>query len=95
MAGRKPGGKDFAPRVRSAVDRVIKRLEKNGEIDSILLQAIREDPINSLQKLASYAPKQLEATVTHTIEDFVAERATLQSKKNITIEHDSSQTELH
>jgi hypothetical protein len=59
MAGRKRGGKDFAPRVRSAVDPVIKRLEKNGEIDSILLQAIREDPINSLQKLASYAPKHL------------------------------------
>ena len=87
--GRRLGGKDFAPRVRSVVDRVLEKLEKAGDADKLMEAALREDYIGTLAKIASYAPKQVEHHIEASIEDFVTNRVAAQT-------HDSTEeAQLH
>jgi len=77
------------------VERVVAKLEKNGDADKLLEAQIRDDMAGTLQKLSPYAPKQVEALVTHSIEDYVTKQTTLQANKTPAIEHDSPTTKLH
>jgi hypothetical protein len=61
-SGKRAGGRDFAPRVRCAFDRVLEGMESRKELDPLLLAAMKEDPIGTISKMASYAPKQLDIT---------------------------------
>ena len=77
--GRRAGGRDFAPRVRSVVDRVLEALQKNGDADKLLGRQFRDDFAGTLRALSAYVPKQLDVDLTtHTIEEFVTNAATAQ-----------------
>ena len=89
MAGRKPGGRDFAPRVRSCIDRVLEKLEAKGDADILMEQALKEDFVGTLQKVASYAPKQVEAVITSSIEEFVTGTVFAQTNDS------TEETQLH
>ena len=87
-SGKRPGGRDFAPRVRSAFDRVLAKLEQGGDIDILIEEQLRADCVGTLAKAAGYVPKQIEAVITNSIEDFVTGITTKQIA-------DDSSTELH
>lgn len=75
-SGRRPGGKDFAPRMRSAIDRVLAKLEEGGDIDKLLEAAIREDIVGAMAALAKYAPQQIEAKIEGaSLSDYVLAQA--------------------
>ncbi len=65
--GRKPGGKDFSPRVRSLFDHAIREELKNGTLLDTLRQQLREDPVGTMQKMAPYAPKQVDVDMQQTV----------------------------
>ena len=71
---KRAGGRDFAPRVRSIVDRVVEKLEKGGDADRLLEDQLREDYVGTLAKLAHYTTKQIDVTTT-TLEEFVMSKA--------------------
>ena len=66
-SGRRPGGKDFAPRVRSSIDRALEKLEDTGEADTLLMAAFRDDFVGTLQKMAAYAPKVVDMSLETTV----------------------------
>jgi hypothetical protein len=75
-SGRRPGGKDFAPRARSVIDRVIAKLEANGDADRLLEAAFIDDFVGTLQKVAPYAPKVIDLDVTtKSVEEYVQWKA--------------------
>jgi hypothetical protein len=65
--GRKAGGKDFAPRVRSVLDRALEKLELKGDADKLMEQALKDDFIGTLQRMAGYAPKTVDMTLEQTV----------------------------
>jgi len=87
-SGRRPGGRDFGPRVRSIVDRVLERLEANGDVDRLLTQAFEDDFPGTLRAVAAYAPKIIDATVSGAkLEDFVLGK--VQDQQNDSSEADN------
>jgi TnpA family transposase len=65
--GRKAGGKDFSPRVRSIVDQVLEKMEKGGDARKLLEKQFREDFAGTLRAVAQYAPKQVDMSLTQTV----------------------------
>ena len=65
--GKKAGGKDFAPRVRSMFDRALEKLELKGDADKLMEQALTDDFMGTVQKMASYAPKQVDMTLDQQV----------------------------
>jgi hypothetical protein len=61
--GKRAGGKDFAPRVRSLVDQVFNKLEENGDARDLLEKQFKEDFAGTLRAVAAYAPKQIDMSV--------------------------------
>lgn len=61
--GKRAGGRDFAPRVRSAVSRVLECLEEKGDLDALLMDAMQKDLVGTLSALAKYAPQQIDMAV--------------------------------
>ena len=87
--GRRAGGRDFAPRVRSCIDRVLEALEQSGDADALMEAAFREDYVGTLAKVAAYAPKQVEAVITSSIEEFVTGTVFAQTNDS------TEETQLH
>jgi hypothetical protein len=65
--GRKAGGKDFSPRVRSLFDIAIRESLADGTLLSKLKEQLRDDPVGTMQKMAGYAPKQVDMTLEQTV----------------------------
>jgi len=65
--GRKAGGKDFAPRVRSMFDRALEKLELKGDADSLMEKALTEDFVGTIQRMSGYAPKTLDMTLDQQV----------------------------
>ena len=87
--GRKAGGKDFAPRVRSLVERVVAKLEQNGDAEKLLREQFEADFAGTLSKLQSYAIKQgsLEINGTLSLEDYVTQKY----QERLIIEQDANE----
>jgi hypothetical protein len=75
--GRRAGGRDFAPRVRSAVDRVLEELEKNGDADKLIKAQLENDFAGTIAKFAAYTTKHIDIT-TESIEDYVSKKTSEQ-----------------
>ena len=65
--GKRAGGRDFAPRVRSLVDRVLENWNDTGKAEKALNEALEADFVGTLQRLASYAPKQVDMAVEQSL----------------------------
>ena len=65
--GRKAGGKDFAPRVRSIVDRVLENLEDTGKAEKLLKEQFESDFAGTLRAVSAFAPKQIDVDVEKTV----------------------------
>ena len=61
--GRKAGGKDFAPRVRSLFDIALKEMIADGTLLPKLKKQLADDPAGTIQRFAGYAPKQVDMTL--------------------------------
>ncbi len=66
-SGRRAGGTDFSPRVRSIVDQVLEKMEKAGDARALLEAQFREDFAGTLRAVASYAPKQIDMTLDQQV----------------------------
>jgi hypothetical protein len=62
-SGKRPGGKDFSPRVRSLFDRALEKFEKTGDAEVAMQKALQDDFIGTLQRMAAYAPKQVDMSL--------------------------------
>ena len=49
------------------VDRALERLEKTGDAEKYIDRALKEDFVGTLQRLASYAPKQVDMSLEQTV----------------------------
>ena len=65
--GRKAGGKDFSPRVRSLFDIAIKETLADGSLLPRLKEQLREDPAGTIQRMSGYAPKQHDIDVNQSL----------------------------
>lgn len=65
--GKRAGGKDFAPRVRSLVDRVLEKLQLDGDAEELLEQAFRDDFAGTLKAMSAYAPKQVDMSLDQQV----------------------------
>jgi hypothetical protein len=65
--GRKAGGKDFSPRVRSLFDIAIKETLANGTLLPKLKEQLLEDPAGTIQKMSGYAPKQVNMDIDQKV----------------------------
>lgn len=63
--GRKAGGKDFAPRVRSLFDIALKELLASGKLLPKLKEQLLSDPAGTFRAMSAYAPKQVELSVNN------------------------------
>jgi hypothetical protein len=66
-SGRRAGGPDFSGRVRSLFDRSLEKLELKGDADKLMQAALKDDFIGTIQRMASYAPKQVDMTLEQTV----------------------------
>ena len=66
-SGKRVGGKDFSPRVRSLFDIAIKEALADGSLLKKLKQQLLEDPAGTIQRMAQYAPKQHDINVEQTV----------------------------
>jgi hypothetical protein len=66
-SGKRAGGKDFAPRIRSMFDRALEKLELRGDADKLMEAALKEDFVGTVQRMAAYAPKQVDMSVDQTV----------------------------
>ncbi len=66
-SGKKAGGKDFAPRVRSMFDRALEKLELKGDADKLMEAALKEDFVGTIQRMSAYAPKPVDMTLDQTV----------------------------
>jgi len=65
--GRKAGGKDFSPRVRSLFDIAIRETLDDGTLLPKLKAQLREDPAGTIQRMSGYAPKQVDMTLDQQV----------------------------
>ncbi len=65
--GRKAGGKDFSPRVRSLFNIALKELLASGKLLPKLKEQLLEDPAGTIQKMSGYAPKQVDMTLDQQV----------------------------
>ena len=65
--GRKSGGKDFAPRVRSFFDRELEAFIKTPSASKQMQQALRDDLVGTCAKMAAYAPKVVDMSLETTV----------------------------
>jgi hypothetical protein len=61
--GKRAGGKDFSPRVRSIIDQVLETMEKSGDARKLLKKQFEDDFAGTLRAVASFAPKQVDMTL--------------------------------
>lgn len=66
-SGRRPGGRDFTPRLRSLIDRVLQNWDNSGKAEKALNAALEEDFVGTLQRLSAYAPKQVDMAVEQSL----------------------------
>ena len=62
-SGRKAAGPDFSGRVRAAFHRTLQEAVDNHKLDELLLAQVLEDPLGAMNKMAPYAPKQVDMTL--------------------------------
>ncbi len=65
--GRKAGGKDFSPRVRALFDIAIKELLASGKLLPKLKEQLLNDPAGTMQRMAQYAPKQVDMKIDQAV----------------------------
>ena len=65
--GRRAGGKDFAPRIRSMVDRVLEKMHDTGKAEELLTKAFNEDFVGTARAMAAYAPKQVDIDLEQNV----------------------------
>ena len=93
-SGRRAGGTDFSPRVRSIVDQVLEKMEKAGDARALLEAQFREDFAGTLRAVASYVPKQIDMKVINedapSIIDTIDWAMLREAKKHIESEPDAT-----
>jgi len=66
-SGKRAGGRDFGPRVRSIFDRVLEKLELRQDADKLMEKALLDDFVGTIQKMSQYAPKQVDIALEQTV----------------------------
>lgn len=66
-SGRRSGGKDFSPRVRSLVDQVLEKMQESGDARKLLEAQFTEDFAGTLRAVAAFAPKQVDMAIDQQI----------------------------